>query len=93
MEGILESVEAARRRYAGRDVAHQPEVEVVFEPQEEGGYYVYSPDLPGLHTQGETLAEAERNAAEAIELYVESLREGGRPVSADVIRRKFPLPV
>ena len=26
------------------------EIEFVFEPQEEGGYYVYAPDLPGLHT-------------------------------------------
>jgi predicted RNase H-like HicB family nuclease len=53
---------------------------------------VYSPDLPGLHTQGNTLAEAEQNAVEAIELYVEGLREKGRPVRAGIIRRRFPLP-
>jgi predicted RNase H-like HicB family nuclease len=51
------------------------------------------PDLPGLHTQGETFAEAEHNAVEAIELYAERLHEQGRPASAGVIRRKFPLPV
>jgi len=27
------------------------EVELVFEPQDEGGYHVYAPELPGLHTQ------------------------------------------
>jgi predicted RNase H-like HicB family nuclease len=68
------------------------EIELVFEPQEEGGYHVYAPDFPGLHTQGETLEEAEANAEEALALYVEGLREDGRPIESAVIRRRFPLP-
>jgi len=68
------------------------EIELVFAPQEEGGDHVYAPDLPGLHTQGDTLAEATANAQEALELYVEGLREDGRPLDAGVIRRKFPVP-
>jgi predicted RNase H-like HicB family nuclease len=66
----------------------QPRTEskFVFAPQEEGGYPVYAPDLPGLHTQGETVEEAEVNAKEALELYVEGLRDAG------VIRRTFPVP-
>ena len=58
----------------------QPRTEskFVFAPQEEGGYHVYAPDLPGLHTQGETVEEAEVNAKEALELYVDGLREEGR---------------
>ena len=75
-----------------RSVAQQAEVEFVFEPQEEGGYHVYAPDLPGLHTQGETIAEATANAEEALLLYVEGLREEGRRVGAGVVRRKLPLP-
>jgi predicted RNase H-like HicB family nuclease len=67
----------------------QREIELVFAPQEEGGYHVYAPDLPGLHTQGDSLEEAVLNAAEALELYVEGLREDGRPLDAGVIRRKF----
>ena len=51
--------------------AHQ--VELVFEPQDEGGYHVYAPKLPGLHTQGDSLVEAAENAGEAIALYVEGL--------------------
>jgi hypothetical protein len=43
------------------------EIEFVFEPQDEGGYHVYAPDLPGLHTQGETLEEATENAREALD--------------------------
>jgi predicted RNase H-like HicB family nuclease len=51
------------------------EIELVFAPQEEGGYHVYAPDLPGLHTQGDTLDEAAANAQEALGLYIEGLRE------------------
>ena len=67
------------------------EVEFVFAPQEEGGYHVYAPDLPGLHTQGDTLEKASENAKEALELYVEGLREDGQSIDTGVIRRKFPL--
>jgi len=68
------------------------EIELVFAPEEEGGYHVYAPDLPGLHTEGETLEEAIANAREALQLHVEGLREDGRPIDAGVVRRKFPLP-
>lgn len=73
-------------------VAEPIEVEFIFEPQEEGGYYVYAPDLPGLHTQGDTIDEAVENAQEALELYVEGLREEGRPVGARVIRQMLRIP-
>ena len=75
-----------------RGVAHQREIEVVFEPQPEGGYTVYSPELPGMVTQGETLEEASEMAQEAIELYVESMRARGQQVPLDVERRKFAVP-
>ena len=68
------------------------EVEFVFEPQEEGGYHVYAPDLPGLHTQGDSLADATDNAREALALYVEGLREDGRSIDTGVVRRMLPLP-
>jgi len=68
------------------------EIELVFAPQDEGGYHVYAPDLPGLHTEGDTLDEAVTNAQEALELYVEGLREDGRSLDAGVIRRTFPVP-
>jgi len=47
---------------------------VVLEPQEEGGYTVYVPSLPGCVSQGETKEEALANIKEAIEVYLESLR-------------------
>lgn len=68
------------------------EVEFIFEPQGEGGYHVYAPELPGLHTQGENLDEAIESAREALELYVEGLREDGRSLEMGIVRRKLPLP-
>ncbi|MBI3420905.1 MAG: type II toxin-antitoxin system HicB family antitoxin [Candidatus Sungbacteria bacterium] len=46
---------------------------VLYKADPEGGFVVFAPTLPGCHTQGETLEEAERNIAEAIELYLECL--------------------
>ena len=46
-------------------------LKVVIEPQEEGGYTVYVPSLPGCISQGETIEEALKNIKEAIELYLE----------------------
>lgn len=46
---------------------------VIYEEAPEGGYVVHAPALPGCHTQGETVEEAEENIKEAISLYLESL--------------------
>ena len=46
---------------------------VLYEADPSGGYVAFAPTLPGCHTQGETLEEAERNIAEAIGLYLECL--------------------
>lgn len=48
------------------------ELKVVLEKQEEGGYAVYVPSLPGCISQGETREAALKNIKEAIELYLET---------------------
>lgn len=48
------------------------ELDVILEPQEEGGYTVYVPSLPGCISEGETKEEAIENIKEAIELYLEA---------------------
>ena len=48
------------------------ELKVILERQEEGGYTVYVPSLPGCISEGETKDEALNNIKEAIELYLES---------------------
>jgi predicted RNase H-like HicB family nuclease len=56
---------------------------VLFEPAAEGGYVVTCPALPGLFTEGDTLAEARRMATDAILAYLESLRKDGEPIPKD----------
>jgi predicted RNase H-like HicB family nuclease len=68
------------------------DVEFVFEPEAQGGYHAYAPELPGLHTQGESLEEATANAVEALELYIEGMREEGRSLDLGVVRRRLQLP-
>ncbi len=57
---------------------------VLLRPEPEGGYTVNVPSLPGCITYGETLEEAKHNAQEAIELYVESLKEHGEDIPSDI---------
>ena len=52
-------------------------------PEEEGGFSVVVPSLPGCFTQGETVDEAIEMAKEAISLYVEDLEENGEAVPDD----------
>ncbi len=53
---------------------------VIFEKEEEGGYHVFCPVLPGCHTQSETIEEGVINIREAIQLYIGSLAEDGLPI-------------
>ncbi|MCU0652059.1 MAG: type II toxin-antitoxin system HicB family antitoxin [Candidatus Omnitrophica bacterium] len=50
---------------------------IILEKEPEGGFSVSVPALPGCATQGETVEECMANAKEAIELYLESLKEDG----------------
>lgn len=45
----------------------------IFEPQEEGGFTVTVPALPGCISEGDTYEQARTNIIEAIESYVGSL--------------------
>lgn len=60
---------------------------VFFEEAPEGGYVVSVPALPGCHTQGDTLEEAENNIKEAIEVYLESYVTNKEPIPQE--KRSF----
>jgi len=47
---------------------------VIYQYDLEGGVTAFVPTLPGCHTQGETLEEAEFNVKDAIALYIQSLK-------------------
>jgi predicted RNase H-like HicB family nuclease len=52
---------------------------VVLEQEDDGGFSASVPALPGCHSQGDTRGEAMANIRDAIELYVEALRDAGEP--------------
>ena len=58
------------------------------------GYAAFVEELPGTNTQGETLEEARRNLAEAVELVLEANRQLAEESLAgeDVIREPLALP-
>ncbi|MBI4234545.1 MAG: type II toxin-antitoxin system HicB family antitoxin [Chloroflexi bacterium] len=59
------------------------EYSVILHQAEEGGLWVEVPALPGCYSQGESVAEALANVEEAIALYLQVLREEGRPLPRD----------
>jgi len=56
---------------------------VLLREEPEGGYTVIVPSLPGCVTYGETLDEAKRMVKEAIELYIQTLKELGEEIQTD----------
>jgi len=56
---------------------------ILLTPEDEGGFSVAFPALPGCFTQCETIEEGVEMAKEAINLYIESLEEDGKPVPDD----------
>ena len=49
-----------------------------------GGFTVSVPALPGCISEGVDREEALKNIKEAIELYLEVLKEDGKPIPQDV---------
>jgi hypothetical protein len=72
-------------------MAEQSEFEFVFEPRDEGGYHVYAPDLPGLHTQGKDIDEATENAQEALALTSRVCAKKVGPVGSGIVRRRLAV--
>ena len=56
---------------------------ILLRKEPEGGYTVMVPLLPGCVTYGETIEEAIDMAKEAIELYIESLKEHGEIIPTE----------
>ena len=48
----------------------QHTLRVIIEPDGKR-FHAYAPALPGCHTHGKTIAEAQKHIGEAIELYIE----------------------
>jgi predicted RNase H-like HicB family nuclease len=70
------------------------EYTVIFEPSEEGGYVASVPALPGCATQGETFEEAVVMIKDAMEGYLEVLKEEKQDIlqeKGDVVITKVSI--
>ena len=56
---------------------------VLLRKEPEGGYTVIVPSLPGCITYGEGVEEAKEMAREAIDVYLESLKEHGEEIPTE----------
>jgi predicted RNase H-like HicB family nuclease/DNA-binding XRE family transcriptional regulator len=61
----------------------------VFEAVKDGGYVVYFPDLPGCHTQGDTVEDAYKYAKEALHLYIDDMSETPCPTKVNEIKHNL----
>lgn len=67
---------------------------VIYEEASEGGYIVSVPTLPGCHTQGDSIEEAEKNIKEAISVYLESLETHKEKITQEprILQGKVEIP-
>ena len=56
---------------------------ILLREEPEGGFTVLVPSLEGCVTFGNDLGEAKKNAKEAIELYIKSLKADGLPLPSE----------
>ncbi len=64
------------------------EIKIVLEEQEEGGFTVYVPSLPGCISQGDNVEESLKNIKEAIGLYldteIEEIQNRGKVMNIEI---------
>jgi predicted RNase H-like HicB family nuclease len=66
---------------------------ILLRKEPEGGYTVIVPSLPGCVTYGENIEEATEMAKEAIELYIESLKEHDEEIPTEEETLEYTLTV
>jgi predicted RNase H-like HicB family nuclease len=66
---------------------------ILLRKEPEGGYTIIVPSLPGCVTYGDTIEQAIEMAKEAIELYIESLKEHGEEIPTEEGTFEYTLTV
>ena len=64
-----------------------------FEANENGGYTVTVPALPGLVTEGKNLEDARKMAKDAIRCYIEGLKKAKEKIPVEKETAQFKLSV
>ncbi len=62
---------------------------VLYEKQPDGSYVASVPALPGCHTEGRNLDEAQEMVVEAIRSYVGSLIQHGEPIPEEKFQNQL----
>ena len=68
---------------------------IVIEPDEDG-FHAFVPILSGCHSFGESVEEAKKNIAEAIELHVQSMISDGEEIPVEkepVLITRLSVPI
>lgn len=68
----------------GSDIMNQLRYTVLIEKNEDDGYTVTVPSLPGCISEGDTWDDAIANITEAIEGYLEVLDELHKPIPVEI---------
>jgi len=71
-------------------MSHVYRVPLLLTPQAEGGYTVTSPILPGLVTEGDSLAQALENVQDALRATLELYEDTGKAVPAGLVADTWP---
>jgi len=66
---------------------------VVLQRENDGGYVATFPALPGCVSQGDTRAEVLKNIEQAIELYLEDIREAGEAIPVEAGREYIEVTI
>ncbi len=69
------------------------EYNAIFQKEDEGGFSVWIPALPGCTSQGESFEEAMENIKEAIALYLEDEDEKEIQEETHNTRHQFMVPI
>lgn len=68
------------------------EYDVIIEQDENKVYVAYVPELPGCHTEGDTIEEVMKNIKEAVELYLEYAQEKVENAMKFIAVQKIAVP-
>lgn len=69
------------------------EYNAIFQKEEEGGFSVWIPSLPGCTSQGESFEKAMENIKEAIALYLEDENKQEAQEETIASRNQFMVPI
>ena len=66
-------------------------ITAVFEPCEEGGFHAFIREIPGVHSQGETIEETSENLVDAFREIIAYRLQSGLEKAWDTSRFEVPL--